>query len=474
MSGPEKQQGRRMRHSSGDVPAWDVEEDHLLSYFLGGDAALSQGSNHNHQSNFVTGNNNNNYGRPSRSERIQPPTPAVQFYGRSSSSSAVPEKQPSSSAATVNARGTPMPTNISSSSASSLTSLKATLISGGPLAQQIYGPSSAFLKKTNGGVSNSSLKNNNISPISPAAKIGVGNEQMMLPPPPGRMLNYTPQILEIAPRQQPPSDSESKHRHLEWLQQINSIAKSSTTMGHAGPAQPQKAGSMPGFHPSHISSQHGIIPHTNQAPVVPLAASPFDSSASIGQLPSSAPPTTTSPSSNAESEERRARRLARNRESARQSRRRKKENLARLAEKVNQLHADIDTERKRQLVHLEPKMKEVREAEISRISQAIQDENKMTDENIRGALHSILINTDPDSPVRRATASFQYNTLKHLLIPRYQELLLWLTLHPQKFFTAGKEERAKVASTQVRLQFLKISKMLSSYVSGSQLLTFFL
>jgi len=52
--------------------------------------------------------------------------------------------------------------------------------------------------------------------------------------------------------------------------------------------------------------------------------------------------------------------------------------------------------------------------------------------------------------VQRAVIDFQYSKLKQTLLPRYQKFLLWLTLHPEGWFSAGKEQHAKrEASKQI-------------------------
>jgi hypothetical protein len=140
------------------------------------------------------------------------------------------------------------------------------------------------------------------SPISPAAIIGNGQENLMLPPPP----RYA-------------ADAE-KQQHLQWFQQVNMMA-----MQVPSYSQPQQ-----------------ILPVGYAGyPIAPAFAAPR-------------------PAPSVESEEKRAKRLARNRESARQSRRRKKEHLAALGKKVNQLQDVLDEARRLSLANMDAALKEKR------------------------------------------------------------------------------------------------------------------
>jgi len=58
-------------------------------------------------------------------------------------------------------------------------------------------------------------------------------------------------------------------------------------------------------------------------------------------------------------------------------------------------------------------------------------------------LKTIFEGTGTNCGERRAVVDFQYSTLKQTLLPRYQKFLLWLTLHDQNWFMAGKEQMAK-------------------------------
>ena len=241
------------------------------------------------------------------------------------------------------------------------------------------------------------------SPISPAALIGQGQENLMLPP---ARQGQSPQL-------QPHSDylsmSEQQQRHLAWLRDLNAMAKAAThqqqSVVQASPStqfslQPNALlpdGMMlpPGF----------IVPTINKDPPVETA-------------------------------EKRAKRLERNRESARKSRRRKKERLFTLEAQVNQLHGRIEAERRTQINAMVSKLGKCRLSEITRVVADKQDTTCDTDEGLVFAMEA----TGPSSELVRGVQDFQYNSLKELVLPRYHKLLLWLTIQPESFFIAGKEE----------------------------------
>ncbi|KAI2501710.1 hypothetical protein MHU86_12716 [Fragilaria crotonensis] len=159
----------------GYIPGqWDTEEDHLLSYFLGDQHALQS------QRSF------GGVAEPQSLTSVTR-TPAVHFYGSSSSKgSKVPRAAPLGSA---------------SSSSSSLSSMAATLVSGGPVLHQYH-------QHPNHRPANTSPPS--ISPISPAATMGTPQEMLMLPPPPR---NPTDQ-----------SEVERRRQHVAWLNQVNAMA----------------------------------------------------------------------------------------------------------------------------------------------------------------------------------------------------------------------------------------------------------
>jgi hypothetical protein len=158
-----------------------------------------------------------------------------------------------------------------------------------------------------------------------------------------------------------------------------------------------------------------------------------------------------------ESEEKRARRLERNRESARKSRRRKKERLSLLEEQVAGLHSVIETERRKEINTMEKSLLEAQERQIVLFREENLSKAEITQE-LKPKLLTLVQMTGPNCPVRRAVVEFQYNTLRNIFLPRHQKFLLWLTLHPETYFTAGKELHAKREGKQVlRVTSAKVS-----------------
>jgi len=152
-----------------------------------------------------------------------------------------------------------------------------------------------------------------------------------------------------------------------------------------------------------------------------------------------------------ENEERRARRLARNRESARQSRRRKKENLAFLGGKVNRLHMEIEEERKKQLESMEKglidrKRKGISELKVNNAGAGGKNAVSQPDDTLKKQLRDLFNATGPNSVQRRCAVSFQYSTLRQLLLPTFHQFFLWLSFVPHSFFSEGKEMRSKMTS----------------------------
>ena len=217
------------------------------------------------------------------------------------------------------------------------------------------------------------------SPISPAATIGNGQENLMLPPSPRYAV-----------------DNE-KQKHINWLQHINNMAMQQSM-------------------PSHSQSQ--ILP-------IDYSAYPIAPSYTVVR-----------PVPSMEDEEKRSKRLARNRESARQSRRKKKEHLSDLGNKVNQLQDLLDISRRLSLGTMDVALQEKRIQLLAKFAHDSINLNEIE-------LHQVLQETSPNSPVKQSTIRFQYTTLKQALLPKYEEFILWLTLREMAFFTKGKEERAK-------------------------------
>ena len=328
-----------------------------------------------------------------------------------------------------------------------------------------------------------------ISPISPAAMIGPENhEPMVLPgrkderkPLPSAAASSTgPSTGEMpaggtgsATTQYPDAaELEARKRHMEWLNQINTLARSSSaqsaSVGAAGAGQVQSA---------HLMAQQH---HTNQAvaaaiqnpppsltttaaatpgptfgqssvpfvppgiPLHPAAAAVLASSggnpmyfshhaaAFLRQQASSSP---------VESEEKRAKRLERNRESARKSRRRKKERLQTLEKQVNSLHNKIEKSRRLQINAMDATLGQVGKGLLDDLMLQLNTEESLGDYDglaLRPNLTSLL--DKMETPIRKDVVEFQYSTLGQYLCPRYQKFVLWLFLHDESYFLKGKEE----------------------------------
>jgi len=136
-----------------------------------------------------------------------------------------------------------------------------------------------------------------------------------------------------------------------------------------------------------------------------------------------------------ETEEKRARRLARNRESARASRRRKKERLTTLEKQVTNLFGEVETQRRKKIMEMEEQLQARRLQGLASVS------NKQD-------LQQLLQETGPNCVVREQVASFQYEKLRQLLLPRHHEFLLWLSLQQEGFFNAAKNSKTAVANNK--------------------------
>ncbi len=220
--------------------------------------------------------------------------------------------------------------------------------------------------------------------ISPTVDlIRGGHENLMLPPAQGQ-----------------PTEAE-KQQHLAWLQQINAMAAMARHQPNInGMPMPTAPGmpAAPGYPP--------LPPHAH-AMYAPVPA--------------------------AETEEKRARRLARNRESARQSRRRKKERLATLEKQVTTLFAKVEEQRGEKIMVMESELQNRRIEGLATV-QSKQE------------LQQLLHDTGPNCVVRERVASFQYEKLRQLLLPRHQEFLLWLTLQQDEFFSTAKNNKTATSS----------------------------
>lgn len=218
--------------------------------------------------------------------------------------------------------------------------------------------------------------------------------------------------LMLPPAQGQPTEAD-KQQHLAWLQQINAmaiLARNGQHMPQPGAApvssMPPVLGGYPPLIPPQAAAAHHLH-HHQYPPPIPAA----------------------------ETEEKRARRLARNRESARASRRRKKERLATLEKQVTSLFAQVQRQRRDLIMVMETELQK-RRTEGLRDVQSKQD------------LEQLLHDTGPNCVVRERVASFQYERLRQLLLPRHQEFLLWLTLQQDAFFNMAKNKKTNMASNK--------------------------
>ena len=273
-----------------------------------------------------------------------------------------------------------------------------------------------------------------MSPISPAAMIGTGQEPLMLP---STDIPLTTRQLQQQQQQQQQQQSHGggNANHLAWLQEINAYAKASN--GNRNMIPPPAALPPQHTHPASMSVIPGY-PHPMNAMFYAQAHSILQSGATPG-----------------ESEEKRARRLERNRESARKSRRRKKERLAQLEEKVAHLHSQIEVERRSQINVMDKILLDYQETRIAKFRTQYQgtadnnNDNANDNDELNQQLATLVDMTGPNCPVRKAVVDFQYTVLQQFLLPKYQKFLVWLTLHPEAFFLAGKEVHAQREAKQV-------------------------
>jgi hypothetical protein len=282
-----------------------------------------------------------------------------------------------------------------------------------------------------------------LSPISPAAMIGHGNEELMLPPSP-RSING-PQTKVGGTQHQPPRQS-----HLDWLQHINNLAKQAAVVAPNNETSVQAPIAPVQQLPQQTAMHPAVMPYPGVAGL-PMAyghAPMYYTQAALNQLQQQ----TQAPAP--ESEEKRAKRLERNRESARKSRRRKKEKLFLLEDKVADLHGQIETARTIQINLMNPQLQAFF---LQRIVQL--DAEMAVRATGKDQIVTIIKGTGHNCAVKRAVVDFQYSKLKQTLLPHYQKFLVWLTLHPETWFTAGKEDHAQRESARnvVRITSGKIS-----------------
>jgi len=419
--------------AAAGIHTWDTETDHMLSYFLGGggsaggitEASFTMPadfttihSQHHHEQDDETedGKYNNKYNRDgdaimegkdpegklkhSDNEEqeedddddifVPPPTPlAPQFYHKKTSTAE--SKSPASDA--------------------SVRAMAQTLITGGPIIQNLAtrGGSSMSLNS----LSSSASAQHQQSPLSPALMISTQSQ--------------SPENLLF-----PPESVTSAAQHRAWLQELNARAMAARQQQQAMPPPAPHHQHQPfGYPPTHPVS-NGSAYLSTAAPSPHMWMIQQQQQQHHEQhLSSHHHPQTVSAAaaaaalSPAESEEKRAKRLERNRESARKSRRKKKERLESLEAKVQGLKSKIAEERLVQMAGmvggLQTRRRDVRErfddVEAPRI--AIRE-------------------SGPRSSIFQAVVDFSYTALKLNLLPPYQKIWLWITQQPESFFMAGK------------------------------------
>lgn len=294
----------------------------------------------------------------------------------------------------------------------------------------------------------SSVKMDEISPISPAGMICVNNHEPMVlpdtaPPPPS-----TNDVAAMTARQ----------NHMEWLKQINALAQANAAAASSGVAIAPVAASAPAplgvgdpYHspPPMAATTMGLAPPGSLlppgVPIHPAAAAAMaatnpiyfshHAAAYLRQQASSSP---------VETEEKRAKRLERNRESARKSRRRKKERLTNLEGQVNGLNNRIDKERRLQINAMDQALGEVGKRRLEELF--VQLAQEAADGDLDGftlypSVEALL--NKMETPIRKDIVEFQYTVLGQYLLPRYQKFVMWLFLHDEDYFFKGKEEYVK-------------------------------
>ena len=165
-----------------------------------------------------------------------------------------------------------------------------------------------------------------------------------------------------------------------------------------------------------------------------------------------------------ESKEKKDKRLARNRESARQSRRRKKELLLNLRGKVNDLHEEIENERRKKLECMEHELV----ADRIRILNAIfadQSYNGQSVANIEKLIRTVR-RCGPNIVERKSAIRFQYDALRRAILPHYSHAILSIALRDSSFLTEAKEERTKVSTCIFIVEATKIDIFYSKLTFG--------
>jgi bZIP transcription factor len=528
--------------------------DHILSYFLGGDAGVGVISHD--ESGFATAGNfhshraTQNDNREDDSGHMLPPTPVVHFYshisrdnGRASQNRDRKHSSEKTSAygskfydsdnslyeagkSSHHLSSVSFGNQISSSSATSeshVTVSSDTLLSGSNIAtsmvtneSQIDRPVSASrscdiqLDHHSNGFHN--YGSENASPLSPAALIGLANENLLLP------LSYphgpTDKFDTTKNGSLSPSSNSHQTKHLSSQQPgsyaaLSSILESSHEIrilpperlmevfrnqnqplapvpeNDTGPnhspsfpissafVDPSTSANVATVDAGHANTQQNpvILPNQHSVPMNGqhfIIASHVDLAAILNRHHSLFTQHTTP---QVESEEKRAKRLERNRESARKSRRKKKERLLTLGEQVNQLHNEIEAERRQHINAMIPAMNRHRLEDVHLLLQHLTEGNELY-QSVSDQTCVVIQQSGPNSRLMRSVLEFQYSSLKQLTLPSYHKMLLCLTLLDEKFFTSAKDEytkRATMVNGECKNANQNIAKTLSSKQIGDDL-----
>lgn len=238
-----------------------------------------------------------------------------------------------------------------------------------------------------------------------------------------------------------------------WLQHMNNVACLASQAGSVGS---RIGATRPSVQPQNPNRVQNILPnYSNQAQQLqPAMYQPSPRALNlILPIPSSViamqQRVNFNSDSGLESKEKREKRLARNRESARQSRRRKKELLLNLRKQVNNLHGQIERERRIRLECME------RDLSISKnhILNEIFVEQRYSGQSVAvmDRFISSIRKSGPNIKERRAATIFQYNSLRKLVLPMYRHIFLSMSLRDRNFFTEAKEKMTR----EVRLLLYK-------------------
>lgn len=455
MNGMNGNNGGRENH-------WNMEDGDFLSYFLSGEqndnchpslqlntaTGLKHGNNNTTSSQrLVQSDREFTHQSDSKKTRVEhPSTPALQFYTGSSISKKTDCATPTSSTLPSNSltfdlknqvlqhqnQQIPVQHGFSPSYiqiASSCTNNKSSSSSSSSL---------STLPTVSGHVTQVHPKYFTTTPkpqklsensLSPTTMFTQGEEVMMLPPPPKH--SATIPAVEIHPTQ--------KSQHWVGLNQgVVPVAQLSSTHCITPVSQTQPLKPAPQIQTPSISSHSpkGAAVNTDILPSIADNARQLQYNLSSGNE--------SKKDHNMESKEKRDRRLARNRESARQSRRRKKQLLFDLGGHVHRLHMEIESVRQKKLMVMDRELDRDKKGairELFSMEKLLESDEK---ENLcKERIKIIIRDGGANSAPRRLAATFQYDTLRQLILPYYKQYLLWLSLKTDSFFTVAKEKRSK-------------------------------